>query len=342
MIEKYLQWDELHQYNVQMQRMISVLQKYFAQYKIMWMQSADIVQWLDRLSATLDILQCMYIYNTDDLVALSSSGLPSRRHFDLLQLTVNNLRNSECVDISKQKTQFIDEIFRNRQINNVMLSDIAKTRGQQMCFDREIISPFQFTYLQERQCPHDSRKAFVCTWERIVNDSVLTKYVMLFEIDSQANDDFDEIMERLQSAVRLETRLILQLDKHARHIDIVDAYIYPKWIGRLIVGPVWMGNFTDDDNVIQKIISKNTNREDNCALQIIYEHTFSDHEVSINNVHDERGMKISHIQSFASSSIHEYKERGVVHSEEHIFAPHYVIRQLDVINRKLLHAIEEI
>ncbi len=213
-----------------------------------------------------------------------------------------------------------------------MLENIAKAKAYQTLFTHDISLPFLFNGIEERMCDTHGRRAFVCFWERYTDIPI--KYVMLFEVSDAWMPDGDDLQKLIQS-LQEETSLITGMEGLARGIDMSDARVYPKWIGRVILGPVWISNVTQDRHQLQSVVD-NVAQSDKMrsASRIIYEYILSKREVEMEQLRDAQGRRYTHVQKFAVRLDGEHYERGVTHLEKVLFAPHDVIQELDDAYRK--------
>lgn len=319
-------WHPLRTYVATMRHMIHVWGNFFQTREIDWVTAEHVSAWLDRLKNTFDALENMYIY--DDLQTLrierEQSGFPRPRHLDLLCHRQKDLK-FDAKDLRKSKGQFLDALFSTREVNLRSLEKVAKVRTDRLLATRQIYHAFRLLGIEERNSPTTGRNAFVCVWERFTEKPAF--YVMLFEADDvwSAGDDLDSIAEIVKGATSHD----LALEAIARRIDISDARVHPKWLGRVVLGPVWISNLTLDDHVLQNVVNEVRSDQNHAASKIVYEYVFSERESSISRVRDAEGREHHSMQTYGVRLGPQYRKRGVTFFEETLFIPHEVIQCMD-------------
>lgn len=341
--ERLQQWEVLCEYIACMRHMNSAWRNFFLSREVDWLSQGQIQEWLERLERTIDVFYGHYLF--DNLATLRSSsketGFPSRRYLDLLahEKTIAE-NNSQSVRDAKQV--FLENLFLTKHINVPMLEKVSKALTHQALLTGDIIFPFSFEGVIEKISPTENRKAYVCSWERYTNMPI--KYVMLFETD-HAWSPVGEDLEEFKGLLRNATALASPMEKLARSIDVADARIYPKWIGRITLGPVWMTEMTASSHEFQRAVDDNQ-EDDNpqIASKVFYEYVISDEEFSLERLRDGKGRLFSRMQKFAVKGDDEHYKHGATHIDTNFFASHDVIQRLDAQYRReighQLHSIE--
>ena len=228
--------------------------------------------------------------------------------------------------LAHSKRLFLDSVFLNRRVSVGALEDVSKHSAYALLAKSEIHRPFQMLGIEERQSPTSNRKAYVCTWDRFTDRPM--HYVMVFEASvdwTPHSDSFSALVETLQNVSTHE----ISLERIARRIDISDIRIYPKWLGRIVLGPVWISHMTAGDHLLQHALDAVSSEVQQCASQVISEYVFSERESEISQVRDAQGNAHQYIQTFGVRPEVKHRERGVAFFEETLFAPHEIIQHLD-------------
>ena len=325
------QWQKLRDYAACMHRMINTWKKFFHARDIDWLSNQDIEAWFDRIGVTIDALEEMTVY--DDMSSLhiitQASGFPERRYIDHVVLA----RKSACAD--KEPSRFhilkkalVDMICRNREVNIPFLEKISKAHMKEMLKTKDPLLSFQLTDIKSIQI-ESGRAAYVCSWEQYVMQPLPVKYVMLFEVSDGWLDGIEQI-NVLSRILQEETSIICKLVDLAKAIDLSQAKIHPKWIGRIILGPVFLPQMTEDDNIVQKIIDQQSAKDKNLSAGCLsYEHIISEKEEDVSRtMFDLAGDKHKCFQIFAVGQDGECYERGATHVERYLFAPHCIVQKL--------------
>jgi len=331
--ELFALWQPLRKYMACMSQTVDLWRGFLLTQTIDWLPQKEIGEWLERIKTTLNVLEELHIY--DELSSLSissqSSGFPDSKHINQAKLMLDMMEKGGS--INSLKKAFLDTLFYEQSINIHLLEKVAKAKAENLLNKSDILMPFQLTMLHEIKSSTGQR-AFVCSWERYVMQPFPVKYVMLFDVSDKWSPSEEEI-NRLKHVLMEETSLIFSLKDFARTVDRSNADIHPKWIGRIILGPVFISNVTQDDHQLQHVLNDIAAPDEFLgASRIIYEYLVSEGEESVKTLIDPRGIRHTKIQKYASRCDGEHSERGVTHLEKHLFAPHDVIQRLDSEYRK--------
>jgi len=335
----FTKWQSLLEYTTCMRNVFTVWEKFFFNHQsIEWLTHDQIKEFLMQLRVTLDVLEGFHLFDTLSLLSIASedSGFPRRRHLDNLKYELSDLRANDLAKNTRiLKSSFLEILFSTVKINVPLLERISKAQAYEVLASSPIFLPYKFNGIEELRVKHGSRRAFLCSWERYVVQNLPVKYVMLFEVSDKWNGDEVDV-QSLSTILCEETSLIIKMNDLARYIDTSHAMIHPKWIGRIIFGPVFISHLTEDSHQLQQALNRVAgDGETLSASRVIYEYVISQGEFATKSLTDSRGHFHECIQKFAvRRQDAEYVERGVTHLEKHLFAPHAVIQQLDDDYRK--------
>jgi hypothetical protein len=164
---------------------------------------------------------------------------------------------------------------------------------------------------------------------------------MLFEVSQSWEPNGDDLTSFVR-VLREDTEIVGSLEQLACDIDRSHAAIHPKWLGRVIGGPIFIAGVTQDVNLMQRALDQSEHKGDqfSTASRVIYEYVVSCGEQPVYRLTDPHGNRHSCVQEYAVRSFDEHHKRGVTHVEKHLFAPHRVIQSLtDECRRTLDHTI---
>lgn len=331
----YARWQFMRDYARCMRAVFDVWEQFFCKnISIDWLSHDQLRDMLMRLQVTLDVLEGLHLFDTLSSLSIASenSGFPHRKHLEQLIYEFNGSNGDDYSEKTRLiKKNFLETLFSTSEINVSHLERVSKAQSLEVLVNREIFLPFVFNSIEELTVlGKGQRRAFLCTWERYVVQSLPVKYVMLFEVSDKWAGDHDDLRQLIH-ILREETSLIVKMNELARHIDMSHALIHPKWIGRVILGPVFISHLTDDTHQLQNAL--------NCcagdgemlnASRIIYEYVIAEEEHPTTSLTDSFGRFHNCIQKYAVRKLEpEHADRGVTHVEKHLFAPHSVIQHLD-------------
>jgi len=324
----FTQWQSLRSYTGMMQNMITVWRDFFRAQVIDWIATDVTDSWLSKLQTGLEVLESQHVYDSLDRLVINTkdSGFPVRRHIDMLQYL--HERAVPDPDEHRQAKQlFLDSLFANTEVGVSALAHVAKSRTTNRLASSSIIEPFGFVGIFTLKSPSTERNVYVCLWERFMDKPML--YALVFEADAdwkQSAEEMSELCEILQSVTSLE----LPLAKIAQRIDIADARIHPKWVSRIILGPVWIPNMTIADSKIQQLLDSEHNEAQLSASRVLYEYALSEREANMPNsrIRDQKGRKHQVTQVYTVRPEPMYRERGAAFIQETLFMPHALIQQL--------------
>lgn len=328
------QWSALLNYTACMRKIFSSWEQFFMNRdSIEWLSHEQIKDLLTRLQVTLDVLEGFHLFDSLSSLTISpeNSGFPERRYLDQL---IYELKDVNSDDLSQDtrilKKSFLETLFSTVEINVPMLERISKAQSREVLATSSIFKPYKFNGIEELNARNGSRRAFLCSWERYLVQHLPVKYFMLFEVSDEWGSSADDV-KNLSDVLREETSLITKLNSFARHIDMSNAFIHPKWVGRIILGPVFISHLTEDQHELQQALDRLSGPDEMLgASRIIYEYVVSESEEPTRYITDSYSRFHTCIQKFAVKERDpEHAERGVTHLEKHLFAPHSVIQQLD-------------
>lgn len=330
------EWSALLKYTACMRGIFDSWEQFFInRNQIEWLSHDKIQDLLVRLRVTLDVLEGFHLFDPLSTLSIApeNSGFPERRYLDQLTYELNGYQ-SEVGDLFQNtrvlKKSFLDTLFSTVEINVPLLERISKAQSREVLLTSNIFLPYKFNGLEELDSHGGQRRAFLCSWERYVVQNLPVKYFMLFEADDEWSNNSEDV-KNLSAILCEETSLVVKLNALARHIDMTNALIHPKWVGRIIFGPVFISHLTEDNHQLQKALDRLSGHDEMLgASRIIYEYVISEGEEPVGRITDSFSRFHNCIQKFAVKERDpEHVERGATHVEKQLFAPHAVIQQLD-------------
>lgn len=293
-----------------------------------WLSFDEIQVWLKRVRVTLEIMENVYIFDEKRslIVETLGSGFPKRQHFDHINFTKRTARYDKG-RIQTVKRSFLNELFSNGD-QMPSLDRIARSLAFDLLFQNEVLEAFHFSGIERISNNNTREDAFVCSWERI-SDGVPVKYVMLFDV-SDGWSIREQDMNELVLILRERTLFLAPMERIARSIDVAHTMIHPKWVGRIILGPVFISGVTCDDHALQSALNIISSEDMmKSASRIIYEYVISEKEVPVEGVHDQKGRLHTTMQKYVVRYEQEHYQRGVTHLEKTLFAEHDIIQKLE-------------
>lgn len=333
------QWRLLCAYVACMKNVVGVWRSFFHTFQPERFPDKQLQGFLDRINLTMSALKNKYLY--DPLSALNitpnASGFPLRHDIRILETDSANLKKTRCkksINPQGLRNALIDNIFSQKAVNMAFLEKLGKKMSEELIFNSQPLSLFHISNIMQIEA-ENGKRTFMCLWERYGHSNIPCLYAMLFEYssDDELSQDF---VKELSFILREETSQMPLLSQLGRHIDYAMANVHPKWIGRIILGPVFISHLTKDDNLLQRTLDDLFEGGSlGAASRIIYEYVVSEKETKAKALFDPRGRKHEVIQEFAVRSLDdECMNRGVTHVEKFLFAPHSVIQMLDEDYRK--------
>ncbi len=327
---KYVSWQSLSQYIDSIRHSINQWEIFFSTRTIDWLPASEINDWLQKIRGSYDVLEALYLY--DEMKSVSfipqSSGFVCVKHLIEMYMLKNQGIDEEDDSLEGLKRVFLDNLFSTKKINYNLLEKIAKADAKNMIREKSILVPFELTFFKNLE-GKSGRRAYLCSWNTFVLQSLPVKYVMLFE----ATDPWypnEANLNSLGELLREESTIVASMVDFAKIIDRASASIHPKWIGRIILGPVQISNFTEDEHHLQQILDSIGSPDDFISTsRIIYEYIVAEGEQSIKSLLDPSGELHKYMQNYVARHDGEHSKRGVTHLEKHLFAPHQVIQVLD-------------
>ncbi len=324
--DKTTPWQLLHEYMTLMQYSVGLWEDFFSSQTIDWLFPNEIQEWLLQIKSSLSILESLHAY--DDMaslkIGLQSSGFPDGKYLNEI-LSLSKLPINEEENIESLKRVFLDNLFSTCGVNYPLLEKISKIQATKMIHESKFLRPFEMTSFREIKSKN-GRRAYICSWNCYIIQSMPVKYVMLFE----ASDPWfptEDNLSVLKKILQEETSIIFTLVDIAKSLDRSNAKLHPKWIGRIILGPVIVSNMTRDNHYLQKILDDQTkDGEFLITSGIIYEYLVAGDEEKVTSLIDPQGELHSCMQRYAVTSFDGYGERGVTHCEKHQFIPHQVMQ----------------
>jgi hypothetical protein len=334
----------VQQYTTAILLNVGVWKKYCADtFHSDWISKEQLSAWLDRIMTTISVLKYKYMCDESLVmdIAAVSSGLP--RPFDIRLLEYEQKKMSTDGEESRISTKdlkrsFVEEICRKHSVNNALLDLIGKAYVAEIIMKSEIASIFRIVGFSEVHSTSGC-KAYVCHWEQYPNQVTPVLYSMLFEYCDSGNIA-EEILSELTVVLREETSNMPQLATLGRRIDQSIAIVRPKWIGRIIFGPVFISGFTCDEIDLQKIIDHVAESSGDVisASRMLYEYVISEGEDDARGLCDPRGNKHHVLQRFnPRHGDDECYDRGVTHVHKWLYAPHAVIQLMSQEYRHLIN-----
>jgi hypothetical protein len=329
-INPLVQWQSLRSYVGMMSNMITAWEDFFLAQEIDWITADFTSAWLSKLRTSLEVLESQHVYDSLDTLVTNprNSGFPLRRHIDMLQ----HKQSRSTVDLAEHrqaKQLFLDSLFAKAEVGVSALANVAKRRVTNRLATEELIEPFGFVGIFPLKSPSKERDAYVCIWERFTDKPML--YSMVFESDAGWKQSAEEVSMLCDILLNV-TALELPLAKIARRVDIADARIHPKWVSRIVLGPVWIPGVTADDHFVQQLLDGEHNAAQLSASRVLYEYALSESEATMTSssrIRDRNGRKHKVTQVYSVRPELEYRERGAAFMQETLFVPHRLIQQLE-------------
>jgi hypothetical protein len=332
------QWNELHQYIATLRSAVTTWKTFFGERKIDWMTERSIQDWLGRLDVSFVSLRDRFVYDDNaslDIVP-TNSGFPQHYHIediDRLALLVRSNKTDEQGSVTQLKRVFLDQVFEQKTTSQALLYDISQaglTARLRTDIPYGLFTMGQIMKLVSR----NNRQSYSCVWEQYTIQPLPIRYVMVFEADRGWSPEGADLRQ-LAFVLQQETLGLPKLAELGGEIDRANARVYPKWIGRIILGPIFIARLTKDDHKLQQALDAvAVNAISKSASRIIYEYVLADSERVVSGLFDPQGVPHVCMQHFAVRLQGEHFERQVTHLEKHLFAPHDVIQQLDEDYRK--------
>lgn len=333
------QWQTLRDYIACMHDTVGVWSAFFDSFQPQWFPPEEISSWIERINHSLQVLESRYMYDPLELLSIDplASGFPQRYSMRILEHERERIVRDKAVPkVTSQSLRkaFLDHLFMNNEANAALLEQIGKTTAQELLPEAETLNLFRLRSLSKVSAKN-GKKAYVCCWERYGYRNVPTLYAMLFECSSKSLTKKDQ--SDLSLILREETTQMPLLERLGRNIDYAMANVHPKWIGRIILGPVFVSHVTQDKNPLQKTLDKIFPKGEKygAASRVIYEYVMSEREDPVEKLSDPRGRRHKVIQVFGvRESDDECYRRRITNIEKTLFAPHAVIQMLDDAYRK--------
>lgn len=330
-------WKPLHGYLSCVQGAVDDWRDFLATKDIDWMPNSEIQAWLNRFENTLLSLRDMLTY--DEHTALDvrpdNSGLPQHYHVQEISRLHQSLDSSVDYQVllARLKRAQLDHIFETGAHSPALLREIGQTRLRIRLQENEPLRLFHWCGIRMLDSPNGNQ-AFLCSWERYTAQPLPIRYVMVFETSDGWELNASNL-DALKSVLRHETEGLPKLGDFGADIDRSHAHIHPKWIGRIVLGPLVLSHLTQDDHQLQQTLdSATTSGERLVASRIIYEYVLSDGEKPMSDLTDPEGRLHCRLQSFGVRLHGEHYERQVTHLEKHLFVPHKVVQLLSEEYRK--------
>lgn len=299
---------------------------------------------LNRIQTSVLALKNRYALDlVSSLDIASVSGFPLRPAISELEDEHELLIQKQRQVIVPSKTlrkELIGQLESGRDINYAFLEKIGKVISQELISENEPIRLFSFRGISRVETGNGSR-AYVCLWDRYNYHSFPVLYAMLFECNDHGELTSD-LMEEIGAVLREETSQMPKLSDLGKNLDLAVAVVSPKWIGRIIFGPIFISGITHADQPLQVALDRMD--KGNYASRIIYEYVVSGEPEQMTSLFDSKGRRINYTQKFATRyGDDECESRGVTALEKYLFAPHEAVRMLDKeYLKKINHSIEMI
>jgi hypothetical protein len=330
-------WKPLHGYLSCVQGAVGDWRDFLATKDIDWMPNSEIEAWLNRFDNTLLSLRDLLTY--DEHTALDvrpeNSGLPQHYHVQEISRLHRHLDSSVDYQtlLARLKRAQLDHIFESGTHSPSLLREIGQTSLRIRLQENEPLRLFHWCGIRNLESPNGNQ-AFLCSWERYTAQPLPVRYVMVFETSDGWNPN-DENLDELMSWLKHETEGLPKLGDLGSDIDRAHAHIHPKWIGRLVLGPLFMSHLTQDVHQLQKALDSTAAPGEYLgASRIIYEYVLSDGEKTMTDLTDPEGRLHCKLQDFGVRLNGEHYERQVTHLEKHLFVPHGVAQLLNEEYRK--------
>lgn len=330
-------WKPLRDYLACISASVSLWRNFLSNKSIDWMSVSDINQWLGRFENSLEALRELLMYDEQSSLDVQPerSGLPQHYHLNEIVHLWQQIDPDEdyLMIIARLKRAELDHIFESKTASIALLREITQTGLRMRLLKQEPMQLFRWCGLVPLRSPHGGR-AYQCAWECYTTQPLPVRYVMIFDVSDEWHPN-EENESELQSLLRHETDGLPKLGDLGRDIDRAHAHIHPKWIGRIVLGPLFVSHLTRDENKLQQALDALAEPGQYLAAsRIIYEYVLSESENPMTELTDPEGRPHRRLQEFGVRLHGEYYERQVTHLEKHLFAPHGVIQLLDEEYRK--------
>lgn len=332
------QWNDLHQYIATLRSAVATWKTFFAGKNIDWMSEQSVQDWLGRLDVSFVSLRDRFVYDDNALLDIvpTNSGFPQHYHIEditRLALLVRSKTTDEQGSVTQLKRMFLDQVFEQKTTSQALLYDISQAV---LAVRLRTNIPYSLFTMGPvvKLVSRNNRQSYSCVWERYTVQPLPIRYVMVFEADRGWSPQGIDL-QQLAFVLQQETLGLPKLAELGEEIDRANARIYPKWIGRIILGPIFIAKLTQDDHKLQQALDAvAVGPISKSASRIIYEYVLADSERAVSGLSDPQGVPHVCMQHFAVRLQGEHFERQVTHLEKHLFAPHDVIQQLDENYRK--------
>lgn len=339
------QWHALNTYAATMEGCIAAW-KHVLQTacKLEHMPTTVAVDWVDRVLKTIKLLRNEYVYDSMRTLGVYpvGSGFPERTHIQLLmQLHREGVITRSTVTEQDFRRSFLDQLFQQRSVNYWMLERIAKAHVKKTLQTVKPVGLFCMLGL-EQIGTINGRMIYRCRFERYCYRHIPSLYTLVFEC-SEPDGINDTIMAELLPILEEETSQLPLLGSFAEKVDQAHALIHPKWVGRLVLGPVFISGVTKDNHELQRVLDAAYAPEQSGAVsRIIYEYIVSEKVVQVSRLFDAVGRKHPELQQFAVRQFDtECLARKVTYVEKHLFAPHAIVQRLsDHFRSEIGHTIQ--
>ncbi len=332
------QWRALQMYVACMQNVIEIWRKFFLEsFQSDYFSQSHLQAFLNRIDVSIGVLLNRYAFDTLNAlhVNVNASGFPQAYDVRLSSTQYYKLINGEerVVDVEGLKKEYIDYIVAHKKINYSFLERIAKAQVQAILLNNNPLEVFKITDISKMDALNGSN-AYLCVWERFDSRNIPSIYAMIVEYSGELIDPGK--LKDFALVLREETNYMPKLDRLGNSIDYAFANVHPKWIGRLILGPVFISGVTQAEHLLQKTLDRAYDGGQYIAAsRIIFEYVLSSGQKPMQALFDPQGNRHKVLQEWGvRSSDQECYNRGVSHVEKFLFAPHDIVQMLDEDYRK--------
>lgn len=302
----------------------------------------NVLQWLQTIDHTFTALKMNYVFDELETLPIEAhaSGFPQQYSIRLISERCKNIRSesvthgASSVDL---KEAFLDRLFSTGEVNEGLLERVSKARVIELLRDKEVLRLYG-PLKMERVEAMNGKRTYVCSWSRYGYKNLPTLYTMMFECDIDLESEGDKLLVVLNKVLCEETSQMPLLSQLGGRIDYALAEIHPKWIGRIILGPVFVPHITKDENPLQQALDTTPVSEsrDRSVSRIIYEYVLTKGETEVSrSLFDPQGRRHEVLQEFGvRQTDKECDARGVTYVSKTLFAPHTLVRNFDPGYRK--------
>jgi hypothetical protein len=332
------QWGALQKYCICMHNVVDIWKKFLLNsFQSEYFSRKYLQTFLDHIDVSVSALRDKYVYDMLNVLHITANASGFPQMYDIRLLATQHKRliegKEKVGDVNGMKKAYIGHLFSEKKINYSFLERIAKMQLQNKLLSHVPLTPFKIIDISALDSINGT-DAYLCIWERFGYKNIPSLYAMVFEYHGKSMDEY--MIKELSIVLREETNYMPKLERLGNRIDYAFAFVRPKWIGRIVCGPVFISNVTQDEHLLQQTIDAlYDGRQYIAASRIIFEYIISAEEKLMGALFDPHGNRHEVLQEWSvRSTEQDCYIRGVSGIEKFLFAPHHVVQMLDEDFRK--------